>query len=77
MNPDRGNLIHAYISSISLQVFVNVVHVGVGPISQSDVDLAQACGACIVGFNVKNPPTSLSQAASRASVKVLLLTLRH
>ncbi|MQL41603.1 translation initiation factor IF-2, partial [Escherichia coli] len=45
----------------SSQVFVNVVHVGVGPISQSDVDLAQACGACIVGFNVKSPPTSLSQ----------------
>lgn len=54
----------------SPQVFVNVVHVGVGPISQSDVDLAQACHACIVGFNVKNPPTSLSQAASRASIKV-------
>ncbi|CAL0313624.1 unnamed protein product [Lupinus luteus] len=56
----------------SAQVFVNVVHVGVGPISQSDVDLAQACGACIVGFNVKNPPTSLSQAASRASIKLIL-----
>jgi translation initiation factor IF-2 len=50
---------------------VNIVHVGVGPISQSDIDLAQACGACIVGFNVKSSPTSLSQAASRASIKVL------
>lgn len=74
VHPDLGNLIHGYISSISLQVFVNVVHVGVGPISQSDVDLAQACHACIVGFNVKNPPTSLSQAASRASIKVHLLS---
>lgn len=53
------------------QVFVNVVHVGVGPISQSDVDLAQACGACIVGFNVKTPPSSISVAATRASIKVL------
>lgn len=51
---------------------MNVVHVGVGPLSQSDVDLAQACGACIVGFNVKSPPTALSQAATRASIKVLL-----
>lgn len=50
---------------------MNVVHVGVGPLSQSDVDLAQACGACIVGFNIKSPPTSLSQAATRASIKVL------
>jgi len=51
---------------------VNIVHVGVGPVSQSDVDLAQACGACIVGFNVKSPPTALNQAAARASIKVLL-----
>jgi len=49
---------------------VNVVHVGVGPISQSDVDLAQACGACIVGFNVRSPPSSVSQAAARADIKV-------
>ncbi|RDX74391.1 infB, partial [Mucuna pruriens] len=56
----------------SSQVSINVVHVGVGPISQSDVDLAQACGACIVGFNVKSPPTALSQAATRASIKIIL-----
>jgi translation initiation factor IF-2 len=52
---------------------VNVVHVGVGPISQSDVDLAQACGAYIVGFNVKSPPSSISQAAIQAGTKVLRL----
>ncbi|KAK4282664.1 hypothetical protein QN277_014012 [Acacia crassicarpa] len=56
----------------SSQVFVNVVHVGVGPISQSDVDLAQACGACIVGFNVKSPPGPVSQAAGRANIKIVL-----
>ncbi|GAB2251767.1 hypothetical protein Droror1_Dr00004614 [Drosera rotundifolia] len=55
----------------SPQVFVNVVHVGVGPISQSDVDLAQACGACIVGFNAR-PVNSVSLAASRASVQIKL-----
>ncbi|KAL6176226.1 hypothetical protein ACLB2K_052861 [Fragaria x ananassa] len=53
----------------SPQVFVNVVHVGVGPLSQSDVDLAQACGACIIGFNIKAPPSSISLAASRANIK--------
>ncbi|KAL3030209.1 hypothetical protein AAZX31_03G207100 [Glycine max] len=56
----------------SAQVFVNVVHVGAGPISQSDLDLAQACGACIVGFNVKSPPTALSQEAARAGIKIVL-----
>ncbi|XWS50048.1 hypothetical protein CRYUN_Cryun12cG0054800 [Craigia yunnanensis] len=56
----------------SPQVFVNVVHVGVGPVSQSDVDRAQACGACIVGFNVKNPASSVRMAATQASVKILM-----
>ncbi|KAK4748613.1 hypothetical protein SAY87_015199 [Trapa incisa] len=54
----------------SPQVFVNVVHVGVGPVSQSDVDLAQACRACIVGFNIKSPPCAVTQAATRASIKI-------
>ncbi|KAF8013341.1 hypothetical protein BT93_I1243 [Corymbia citriodora subsp. variegata] len=54
----------------SPQVFVNIVHVGVGPVYQSDIDLAQACGACIVGFNVKNPPSSVTQAATRASIQI-------
>lgn len=51
---------------------MNVVHVGVGPISQSDVDLAQACGACIVGFNIKSPPSTVIQVATRANIKVHL-----
>ena len=50
---------------------MNVVHVGVGPVSQSDVDLAQACSACIVGFNVKSPASSVRMAATQASIKVL------
>ncbi|XVF51374.1 hypothetical protein PTKIN_Ptkin04bG0180000 [Pterospermum kingtungense] len=54
----------------SPQVFVNVVHVGVGPVSQSDVDLAQACGACVVGFNIKSPPGSVSLAATQAGIKI-------
>ncbi|MQL87625.1 hypothetical protein Taro_020170, partial [Colocasia esculenta] len=53
----------------SPQVFVNIVHVGIGPVAQSDVDLAQACRACIVGFNIRSPPSSLGLAADRANVK--------
>lgn len=56
----------------SPQVFVNVVHVGVGPISQSDLDLAKACGACIVGFNIRSPPNSVIQAAEQAKIKIVL-----
>ncbi|CAL9780715.1 unnamed protein product [Musa acuminata subsp. burmannicoides] len=54
------------------QVFVNVIHVGVGPISESDIDLAEACGACIVGFNIRNPPTAITHAANQANIKICL-----
>ncbi|KAJ6833995.1 uncharacterized protein M6B38_337235 [Iris pallida] len=54
----------------SPQVFVNIIHVGVGTISQSDIDLAKTCDACIVGFNICSPPTALSQAAEHANIKI-------
>ncbi|KAK4482733.1 hypothetical protein RD792_009900 [Penstemon davidsonii] len=56
----------------SPQVFVKVVYAGVGPVSQSDVDMAQACGACIVGFNVRDLPSSISLSATQAKVKIIL-----
>lgn len=52
------------------QVLVNVVHAGVGPISQSDVDMAKSCNACIVGFNIQSPPSSVSQVATRAKIMI-------
>lgn len=52
---------------------MNVVHVGVGPISQHDIDLAQACGAYIVGFNIRTPPIAITQAVTRANLKVPFL----
>ncbi|KAL3498951.1 hypothetical protein ACH5RR_041683 [Cinchona calisaya] len=58
------------LNSPQLPVFV--VHVGVGPISQSDIDMAEACGACIVGFNVRNPPSSISLEATQAGVEIKL-----
>ncbi|KAG8057408.1 hypothetical protein GUJ93_ZPchr0002g25102 [Zizania palustris] len=56
----------------SQQVFVNIVHVGVGPISHHDIDLAQACRAYIVGFNIRTPPSSITLAATQANIKILL-----
>ncbi|GER40905.1 translation initiation factor IF-2 [Striga asiatica] len=56
----------------SPQVLVKVIHAGVGPVSQSDVDMAKACGACIVGFNVRDLAHAVSQAASQAKIKIVL-----
>ncbi|KAJ4974631.1 hypothetical protein NE237_007805 [Protea cynaroides] len=65
------NLLPSKLQKQKQSVFVNIIHIGVGSISQSDVDLAQACGACIVGFNIKNPPSSVSLAATRANIKIM------
>ncbi|CAM6110575.1 unnamed protein product [Calypogeia fissa] len=54
----------------SPQVAVNIVHTGVGPVSQSDVALAEACGACVVGFNVRAMAGAVDAAARRAKIKV-------
>ena len=42
------------------EVRVNVIHGGVGAVNESDVTLAQASGAIIVGFNVR--PDSVAKA---------------
>lgn len=54
---------------------MNVVHVGVGPISQSDLDLAKACKGCIVGFNIRSPPSSITREAKQADIKVRTMLL--
>ncbi|EPS64374.1 hypothetical protein M569_10407, partial [Genlisea aurea] len=54
----------------SSQVLVKIVHAGVGPVLQSDVDMAQACNACVVGFNVRDLPAAISLAAAQAKVQI-------
>ncbi|KAH6774794.1 Translation initiation factor 2 [Perilla frutescens var. frutescens] len=56
----------------SPQVYLKVIHAGVGPVSQSDVDMAEACDACVVGFNVRNPAAEVAQEATRAKIKIKL-----
>ena len=48
---------------------MNIVHSGVGAVSHSDLERAQACGACIVAFNVKGGGSG-NLSAAQASVKV-------
>ncbi|KAL1558256.1 translation initiation factor IF-2-like [Salvia divinorum] len=56
----------------SPQVYLKIIHAGVGPVSQSDVDMASACDACVVGFNVRNPPAEVTLAATQAKIKIKL-----
>jgi translation initiation factor IF-2 len=51
-------------------VSVRVIYCGVGPVSESDVDLAAACGAPILAFNVRTGALT-DAAAKRAGVKVV------
>ncbi len=53
------------------EVKVNVVHSGVGAITESDVMLAMASGAIIIGFHVRPDPNARA-ASERESVDVRL-----
>lgn len=46
-------LVHSLQKLSTDEVRVNVIHAAVGAISESDVNLAQASGAVIIGFNIR------------------------
>ncbi len=50
------------------EVRVKVIHGGVGAVSESDVMLANASNAIIVGFNVRPDPVAKQNAGSRAAL---------
>ena len=51
------------------EVSVQVLHVGVGAINESDITLADASGALVVGFNVRANPQARDMA-KRAGVDI-------
>jgi translation initiation factor IF-2 len=53
------------------EVAINVIHAGVGAISESDVELAIASNAIIIGFNVR-PDNTAKEIADREKVDVRL-----
>ena len=53
------------------EVRVRVIHSGVGGVNESDVMLAEASGAIIVGFNIR-PDANAKAAAERANVDIRL-----
>lgn len=56
-------------------VRVNIIHSGVGAVNESDVALAAASNAFILGFNVRPTATAKSQAESDAGVDIRLYSV--
>lgn len=52
-------------------VGVKVIHVGVGPVTAFDVDMASSVGACIVAFNVKTADATTDALAKSKAVDVM------
>lgn len=61
----------ALIKLSNAEVKVNIMHGGVGAITESDVMLAQTASAIIIGFNVR-PDTNAKQLAAREKVDIRL-----
>jgi translation initiation factor IF-2 len=59
---------------VSDQVGINVIHRGVGAISQNDVNLAAVDKAVIIGFNVR-PNRNVQQLAEREGVEIKFYTV--
>jgi translation initiation factor IF-2 len=53
------------------EVRVNVIHTGVGAITENDVNLAAASNGMVVGFNVR-PSSEVRAVAERAGVEIRL-----
>jgi translation initiation factor IF-2 len=58
----------------SRKIDLEIIHAGVGPISESDVLLATASNAVIIGFNVKTENQAAS-AAKREGVQIKLYSI--
>ena len=70
---DVQGSVGAIISSLekleTADVRVNVIHSGVGTITESDVMLAETSGAIIIGFNVR-PTTAVQTRADDAEIEI-------
>ena len=51
------------------EVVIDLVHTGVGAITESDVDLATTAGATVIGFNVA-PDSKASQRAEKEGIEI-------
>jgi translation initiation factor IF-2 len=71
-NFSSGEVLEQILSKLSQeQLKINIIHKGIGQVTESDILLASTSGAMIVGFNVKTPPNVLA-LAKREKVEIKL-----
>jgi translation initiation factor IF-2 len=71
-NFSSGEVLEQILSKLSReQLKINIIHKGIGHVTESDILLASTSGAMIVGFNVKTPPNVLA-LAKREKVEIKL-----
>ena len=68
---DVGGSVEAAVSELAKfehrEVRVNVIHQGVGPITEGDIMLAATSNALVVGFNVRPNAEARRSPSARAS----------
>lgn len=71
-NFSSSEVLEQILSKLSQeQLKINIIHKGIGHVTESDILLASTSGAMIVGFNVKTPPNVLA-LAKREKVEIKL-----
>jgi len=71
-NFSSGEVLEQILSKLSQeQLKINIIHKGIGHVTESDILLASTSGAMVVGFNVKTPPNVLA-LAKREKVEIKL-----
>jgi translation initiation factor IF-2 len=71
-NFSSGEVLEQILSKLSQEKLkINIIHKGIGHVTESDILLASTSGAMIVGFNVKTPPNVLA-LAKREKVEIKL-----
>lgn len=66
-----GALIQALNKLSTTEVRINIIHSGVGAITETDIMLASASGGLVIGFNVR-PDTNTKRAAETQQVEIRL-----
>jgi translation initiation factor IF-2 len=67
-------LLHSLGNIKSKKIDLDIIHAAVGPVSESDILLASASNAVVIGFNIK-VESSAAAAAKREGVQIRLFSI--